>query len=155
MKFVLFIRDYFSGTPYYYHLLILFKRKLARSKSPTNFICTTFKKKSFIASLGTNGSTFQCENVLLFRRYGIIPNGCQNIGTSRIWGPPLSEGKTQFTVHKIANAHPIIGFLKHMMTVLIRSRPLRRYWHAHKRMALFYLRWKTHPDHFWRPKSVW
>jgi hypothetical protein len=40
-------------------------------------------------------------------------HGSQNIGTSRIRGAPLSEGKTSLQ-HKIWNeCHPIIGFLKY------------------------------------------
>jgi hypothetical protein len=63
---------------------------------------TQFKEKSFIAGLGTNGSsTLPCEKVFCYSggtEATELFYGSQNIGTSRIRGAPLSEGKTQFTV---------------------------------------------------------
>jgi hypothetical protein len=61
---------------------------------------TQFKEKSFIAGLGTNGNiALPCEKVFCYSggTERIIPYGGQNIGTSRIRGAPLSEGKNQFT----------------------------------------------------------
>jgi hypothetical protein len=77
---------------------------------------TQFKEKSFIASLGTNGSTLPCEKVFAIQAAQKLRHysyGSQNIGTSRIREVRPFEGKTLFYSIKYgADAHPIIGFSK-------------------------------------------
>jgi hypothetical protein len=62
---------------------------------------TQFKEKSFIAGLGTNGSsTLPCEKVFCYSggtEATIIPMAAKH-WNSRIQVRLLSEGKTQFTV---------------------------------------------------------
>jgi arsenate reductase len=88
-----------NAKPYYYHLLILFKRKLART-SPTQLYLYTHSRRSHLSQVWAQTAAAHF-NVKMFCYSGgteataLFP--WQNIGTSRIRGPPLSEGKTQFT----------------------------------------------------------
>jgi arsenate reductase len=105
------ICEHTSGTQNYTTPLIDFiQEKVSKEQSPTQFICTHNSRRSHLSQVWaqTAAAHFNVKNVFCYsggRSYGIIPNGCQNIGTSRIEVLPLSEGKTSLQ-HKIWNECP-------------------------------------------------
>jgi arsenate reductase len=68
----------------------------------------TFSLRHFTQNTGTNGSSIHSILASVFRGgtgFGIIPNGCQNIGTKQVEVLPLSEGKPSLQ-HKIWSQCP-------------------------------------------------